>query len=110
SEQCRRQRVEVRFPSKRWIERAQPSRGFTQQRWRVAAVRCDERDLTAQQVDARELEVAEDARLGRGEQIEAVLKGARLDLRLRGGEGATCTSSWLGRQGGRPLKEGSRGS
>jgi hypothetical protein len=49
-------------------------------------MRCDERDLGAQQVAARVLEVRQDARLSRREQIERVVESACLKHRLRRGE------------------------
>ena len=94
-EQGRRQRVEVGVPGERRIERAEPARRFQQEERCVAAVRCDERDLRAQQVGTRALEVGEDASLSRGEQIERVIERAGLELRLPRGERALRTPGGL---------------
>ena len=72
-------------------------------------MRRDERDLGAQQVDTCELEVAEDARLSRGEQVERVVESACLELRLRRGQSALRATGRLGRQRGRALEEGRGG-
>ena len=73
-------------------------------------MRRDERDLGAQQVDTCELEVAEDARLSRGEQVESVVESACLKLRLRRGESALRAPGRFRRQRGRALEEGPGGS
>ena len=80
-----------------------------QHRGGVAAVRGDECDLRAQQLDPGAIELVERADLRRREQTERVVERACLELRLSRDQRALRTAPGVGRQRGRALEEGGSG-
>ena len=79
-----------------------------QQRRRVAAAPAGERDLGAQPVQPRALQLVERAQLRDGEQLQRGVGRAGVELGLRRGQRPRAPRRRVGRQLGRPLQERGR--
>ncbi len=100
------ERFEARLARQRGVERDQALGGVEQQ-WRcVAAAPAGERELRAQPLHPRALELVERGELRAREQRVGRFRSARLQLRLRGGERTHSSTRGIGSQLGRPLQEG----
>ena len=108
-EQRRGERVDVRLARDRDVQRFKSAGGGQQQRDRVGAAARDERQLSAQQVDPRPLELVERPGLGRGQQPASRVELAGQQVRLSGGQCAPATPRRVGRQRDGALQEGRRG-
>jgi hypothetical protein len=104
------ERIEVGLARQRGVERLKPLGGREQQRGSVSAPVYGERDLGAQQLSTRLLELVERSGLGHGEQFQRRVGCSGLVLALRGGQRAPSPARRLGRDLGGALQErGGRG-
>ena len=97
-EHRRRDRLEMRLASHRRVERLEAPGGIEQQGRSVAAARAGERDLRAQPLQPRALKLVERSELGGGQQVERRVRRRRVELRLRGGQGAPAPIRRIGCQ------------
>jgi hypothetical protein len=93
-----RHRLEMGLASHRGVERFEAPSGIEQQGRSLAAARTGERDLRPQPLQPRSLKLIERSELGGRQQVERRVRCRRVELRLRGSQGAPAPRRRIGCQ------------